>query len=602
MAKRDWLLVLALTVVYGALAFSFAGSPQTPQTFWRATEEKPSLTLDLGKDVLLDNIIIYTGLDTGPGSSEWFVDLSVDGENWQTAAYLWNEILEPFSWRMVPMMETDLSIPVRFLSILAPEGFDYQELGELALVVLGENGERVLFDMASLAPGHPEYAALFDEQSLVPALPDLDNFALFKQTIDMGLVPGRISDHNNGMIFDEIYHARTAYEHVRNIQPTENSHPPLGKSIISLGIRAFGMTPFGWRVMGILFGVLMLPMLYVFIKNLFDNTTVAACGTALFAFENMFFAQTHISTIDTFVVFFIIAMYLFMYRYVSSGYDAPLAGTLPPLFLCGLSFGLGAATKWTALYAALGLVVLYVTYLVKRGKHQYASGKREAFRSFLLLTLAASVGFFVVVPSVVYTLSYIPYATASGQPLTFGGLLGDMWHNQAFMLEYHGKLVLDMEHPDQSRWWMWMLNIRPAVFYYSAFAGSGAIIATFSNPLVAIGGLVAVGFALFDFFRKKSKAAFVIAVGFLAQLLPWIPVTRMTFAYHYFPSMVFLTLAICYVFKNILERAPKHKGRLYLFTGVSVGLFFLLFPPTAGIWMESWYWVWFAKWLPSWPF
>jgi dolichyl-phosphate-mannose--protein O-mannosyl transferase len=96
------------------------------------------------------------------------------------------------------------------------------------------------------------------------------------------------------------------------------------------------------------------------------------------------------------------------------------------------------------------------------------------------------------------------------------------------------------------------------------------------------------GFALSDLKREKSKEALVIVVGFLAQLLPWLFISRYTFIYHYFPSVIFLTLAICYVFKNILERAPERKWRVYLFTGVSVGLFFLMFPLVAGLWMPDW--------------
>jgi predicted membrane-bound mannosyltransferase len=78
-------------------------------------------------------------------------------------------------------------------------------------------------------------------------------------------------------------HARTAYEHIRGIYPYEITHPPLGKLILGLGIRLFGMTPFGWRFMGTLFGVLMLPILYCFLKNLFGKTAVSVCGTLLFA-------------------------------------------------------------------------------------------------------------------------------------------------------------------------------------------------------------------------------------------------------------------------------------------------------------------------------
>lgn len=66
----------------------------------------------------------------------------------------------------------------------------------------------------------------------------------------------------NSTYFDEIYHARTAYEHILGLEPYENTHPTLGKLIISVGIRIFGMNPFGWRFMGTLFGVLMLPALY----------------------------------------------------------------------------------------------------------------------------------------------------------------------------------------------------------------------------------------------------------------------------------------------------------------------------------------------------
>ncbi len=33
----------------------------------------------------------------------------------------------------------------------------------------------------------------------------------------------------NSSYFDEIYHARTALEHIENVYPYEITHPPLGK-------------------------------------------------------------------------------------------------------------------------------------------------------------------------------------------------------------------------------------------------------------------------------------------------------------------------------------------------------------------------------------
>jgi len=49
-------------------------------------------------------------------------------------------------------------------------------------------------------------------------------------------VPETIT-YKNGTYFDEIYHARTAYENVVNVYPYEISHPPLGKLILSLGMK-----------------------------------------------------------------------------------------------------------------------------------------------------------------------------------------------------------------------------------------------------------------------------------------------------------------------------------------------------------------------------
>ena len=69
---------------------------------------------------------------------------------------------------------------------------------------------------------------------------------------------------------------------------------------MGVGIRLFGMTPFGWRFMGTLFGVGMLPLLYVFLKNLFGRTSIATCGTVLLAADFMHLTQTRLATIDTY--------------------------------------------------------------------------------------------------------------------------------------------------------------------------------------------------------------------------------------------------------------------------------------------------------------
>ena len=604
MSKRDYLLALAITVAYAALAFAFSGSTAAPQTFWRATQDQPAIELDLGEQVQLDNVVYYTGL----GDGYWIFETSPDGLDWTIHPQMTHNWWEVFRWK-IPYLDEERLPSTHYIRITysdnsgaAPEDIG-MELGELALVALSENGKRSLMDVAPLAARHPQYAALFDEQTLVPDLPDVDNNTMVMQLFSIETTTGTVSDKDTSMIFDEFYHARTAYDYIRNLPPMETTHPPLGKAIISLGIRAFGMTPFGWRFMGILFGVFMVPLIYALAKNLFDNTAVAACGAILLAFENMHYSQTHLATIDSFVVLFILLMYLFMYRYISSGYDAPFMKTLPSLALCGLSFGLGVATKWTAFFAAFGLIALYAAYLAKRGRHQAAAGQGKEFQAFLRLTLAASAAFFVVIPFAVYTLCYIPYTAANGQALSAGRLFKDMWDNQVRMLGYHGSAMVDASHQFESRWWQWLLDIRP-ILYYSRFSETGrTVFGAFANPLVTVGGLASIAIAAYDFMRKRAKEALFIVVGYLAQLLPWVFVRRTTFAYHYFPSVMFLTLAICYVFKNMLDRRPERKWLVYAFAGVSAAFFFMLLPPTAGIQMPNWYSAWFVRWLPTWvPF
>ena len=170
------------------------------------------------------------------------------------------------------------------------------------------------------------------------------------------------------------------------------------------------------------------------------------------------------------------------------------------------------------------------------------------------------------------------------------------------MLSHHGDPTRDSAHFFSSRWWMWMLNIRPMFYFASIQDGSRMFIGALTNPLITIGGLVAMGFVTFDAIKKRAKEPLFIVVGYLSQLLPWLFVARATFVYHYFPSMIFLILAICYVFYRILEHDTVNRKRVFLFTSISVAIFFILLPLSAGLTVPNWYSAWFLRWLPSWPF
>ncbi len=567
LAKRDWLPIAVITCVYALAAFLNLGDFTAPQSFWRATADQPSVTVDLGEKYQLNSLVYYTGLFHGG----WSLDASGDGVIWTPQEELSQKHSEVFKWMTGNVADNFMIRYLRITTKKAP-----MEMGELAVYANSESGPEML-DSSRFTYDDPSASALFDEQSIVRD----------KQT------------YLNSAYFDEIYHARAAYEFKTGLYPYENTHPPLGKLIILQGINLFGMDPFGWRFMGALFGVLMLPIVFILLKLIFNNTFVASCGAVIFASDFMHFTQTRIATIDVYAVFFILLMYLFMWMYITSGLNSPFRKTILPLALCGLSFGLGAASKWTCIYAGAGLLVLYVLYLIQRGRRWFAEGRKKEYFGFLLSTFGVSVIAFIIVPALVYCLSYIPYATADNGVLTEDTLWDKMITNQESMFKYHSELV--DTHPYESAWYQWPFDIRPTLFYADSTDTVKSQFGTFGSPLLWWGGLIALVLACIRVWKTRSLALLFIIIGFLSQYLPWLLVSRITFIYHYFPSTVFLLLALCYVLYELDRHFKNGRRRVYIFTAVSVGLFVMFYPAISGLPAPLWYAQTFLTWLPSWP-
>lgn len=566
MERRDLLPLVLLTAVYALVAFHGLGDRAAPQQFAHFGSASSEATIDLGEPRDISSVLYYTGLWTG----DYTLEFSSDGRFWTRQSSLEQPYSKLFQWIPAELKDKQTQTGVRYVRITAR---NYPlEMGEIGL--FDENGVQISAD--SFISDSEQAARLYDEQSVVPVEPT----------------------YLNSTYFDEIYHARTAYENLRNIYPYEISHPPLGKLIIMLGIKLFGMTPFGWRFMGTLFGVLMLPILYVFLKNMFGKTQIAFCGTVLFAFDFMHFVQTRIATIDTYGVIFILLMYFFMYRYMTQEWDAPFRKTALPLLLSGLFFGLGAASKWTAVYAGAGLLVFYIIAQVQRGRAYARADRRREHRGFLAKTLAFSVLVFLVIPAVIYFCSYYPYAAAKNAPLTFS----IVWDNQKFMLNYHEHVTAT--HPYASRWWTWLFDARP-ILYYLSYPASGikSAFAAFGNPLVWWGGLLAMGVMVWKVVRRRSRTALFILIAYLSQIVPWMFITRTTFVYHYFPSALFLVFALTDLQNDLLETRSRAGARaVYGFTAWAVALFVLFYPVLTGIPTDTAYTSGFLRWFPSWPF
>ena len=312
-AMKPW-PILVLTAVYALIAFLNLGDTSAPETYF-PLPNGGRVEIRFADEVALGRVFYFAGLNTGDA------ELTVLRDGIEiSAGTLPHTYRDVFKWRDAELEEgQDLTTDTLVLYPHA-DGSEDIEIGEMAF--FDESGYRVDPSDISVSAGAE---ALCDEPMAVPDA----------------------STWRNSTYFDEIYHVRTALEHLRLIKPYEVSHPPLGKLIIAVGLTLFGVNPFGWRFMGVLFGVLMLPVMWQLIRRLFGDDRIALCGTAIFAFDFMHFAQTRIATIDTYGVFFILLMYLFFWSWYDHDNWRHLA-------LAGVCFGLGAASKWTCLYAGAG--------------------------------------------------------------------------------------------------------------------------------------------------------------------------------------------------------------------------------------------------------
>lgn len=588
LVKKDFILMFSLTFIYSVIAFVDLGTTKVPQSFWKPAEVGENFCIDLGTTKDIGSISYYIGL----GEGNYSVSFSTDKIAWYG-----NEMLTEnniYNWNSL-----NLTVSARYVKIeVTKPGGMLNEVG-----IFGKNSSKA-FEIKGISD---EYTSTEDNGKPVNAI-DEQKYVESKPS------------YLTGMIFDEIYHARTAYETLHRIEPYEWTHPPLGKIFISLGVFAFGMNPFGWRVIGTLFGIAMIPAIYMLGKRLFKSTKYAFLAAFLMTFDFMHFTQTRIATVDVFPVFFIILMYYFMYRFTEADiYNKGFSKSITPLALSGIFFGLGAASKWISFYSAVGLAIIFFKeiydryMLYKQACNELSSNSFEThtedyaicmnikskFSAYTIKTLGIAVIFFIIIPFAIYIMSYIPFMLVPGR----GHGLIDVFKYQEYMYKYHSTLVAT--HPFESPWYQWPIIVKP-IWYYGGQAalpaGKISSIVAMGNPAIWWVGAVAFLSVPIIGIRKKDKTAFFIVIGGLSQYLPWVLITRLTFIYHYFASVPFIMFSIVYVFAHLYEKNKKYIYHIYVYMIIVIVLFIMFYPVISGMVVDKSYAEHFLRWFKTWYF
>lgn len=636
---KDAMLMMAVTLIYSVVTLTTLGSTKAPQTPWKSSAYNEYVYIDLGQryenfSMLYFGQVSYKDFDVSVRDDIYFaaaVESEETDDGWSTEYPAEMKEGMCFSWQYLDPSYMSNGQPVwvnatDFSAVQKLTGryvrIDPKQVGLILNEIIFKDADGNII---------PNVSVVGRENANEASVYYSDPSNLLDEQDTLEGEPGWW----NSTYFDEIYHARTAFEHMEGTNAYEWTHPPLGKVIMSWFVALFGMTPFGWRFAGALCGILMLPAMYLLVKQLTKRTDMAFVAMMLMTLDCMHFTQTRIATIDSYPVLFIILSYFFMLRFMQR--DIVLEDVkklLPDLALCGFFMGCGFASKWIGAYAGIGLAVLYFWTCIRhlrmgvlaaqmlKDDHFYTAEERDilekrsnnGFKRVVVLCLWCLL-FFVAVPLMIYLLSYMVHFTDR----QFSGVWDFLKtvYNTNFgpypsMLWYHGQKDLGADHFFASPWYEWPLMAKPMYYASAAFKPEGMTYAIFcfGNPWVWLVGLVGIAYTAYRWMKghcyriNGSDGTFqmyrndwdiapaFILIGLLAQFLPWVLVPRSTFIYHYFASVPFLILGTTLMLHYLTKHWPvAGKWVCWLYLALCFVWFVVLFPYASGLltsneWMD----------------
>lgn len=395
-------------------------------------------------------------------------------------------------------------------------------------------------------------------------------------------------------VFDEIYYAGDAASLLRaGAERGTPAHPPLGKWLIALGIRTFGMTPTGWRISAAVAGSVLCIVVAAIAWQLTRRAELALLGGLLAGVDGILLTSSRVAMLDIFEALFVT---LAVHACVSAVRGDPRARRRRHL-TAAIWLGLGAAVKWSALFTAPLLVAVIAAQLVgERGRPIGAKVRGALVRLALagVLTLGA------------YMLTYLPSFIAHP------GLANptDFVRRQRALLDYHLSLHPRnvYAHPAVD----WLAQRYPAGLFRevctpsmgadSAVCPAGrsgevtVSIVSVANPVVWILGILALAILIGRLVYERGAGPLIIGGAVLTRWAPWL-LTRDGYSFYAAPLVPMLVLAsvLC------LQLLPPRLMRpvCVAVAVLAVAAFALLYPYWTAVplsadqldlrrWMDTW--------------
>ncbi|HVX38058.1 MAG TPA: phospholipid carrier-dependent glycosyltransferase [Gemmatimonadaceae bacterium] len=368
------------------------------------------------------------------------------------------------------------------------------------------------------------------------------------------------------VVFDEYHYLRYS-GHYFSHRFYFDLHPPLAKLLYAglaklLSIpQAVLLHPYpapALRIMPALCGTLTVALVYILLTQLGGSRPIAALGALAVALDNALVADSRLILLEPLLIFFgLLGVVCFFAARSRTG-----AARWSLLVASGVASGCAASVKWTGL-SALGLILCIWLYDWLRAR----SWRPRAFLPPVILA-GLSVAVYLVCFAIHFSLLT---KSSEGTDDDFvsiqyrATLNGDLLYNPnariSFLarlrdtqraIDYSNRELEAATHPGASPWYTWPIMKHPIGMWISPGKAppgrAQPFIILLGNPVVWWGGLVGIGLAilLLAWWRARVRPyRFALAVllgGYAINYLPFIPITRLMYLYHYLFALIWIAM------------------------------------------------------------
>jgi dolichyl-phosphate-mannose--protein O-mannosyl transferase len=357
------------------------------------------------------------------------------------------------------------------------------------------------------------------------------------------------------LVFDEVYYASQGLEIANGgVEQGQTVHPPLAKWLIGAGIRVFGFNSFGWRVVPLLAGIVVVMATVVAAYRLLNSLWLAGLAGFVVLTDGIAFTTGRLALLDGIMAAFATATLAVLLTVQHRPLDVPLRRRAT--LACAVLMGCAIACKWSA------ALLLLITMLVLMGLavRTTPTGRR---RRELLLTGAVLLG----VPMGIYCASYLPTMvrfeqSAIGRDLctrtgdcdpSVPARLGAIWRDQRKMLDFHRHLEPTNKYAHLAT--SWVFQTEPVGLMKTHCPSADPVcspddpvsvrrVIGIGNPMIwVLGTLALIATTILALWRLDEPLGIVVLWA-AALWLPWMFGPRAGYTFYAAPLVPAIGLAI----------------------------------------------------------